>query len=63
MCRSQSTTDTHKKAIWWPGADKIAGSDFGHAKRARRVQARDGLHLSTTDTRIFSEQISQPYIT
>ena len=33
---------------------KSAGSDFGHAKRARRVQARDGLYLSTTDTRIFS---------
>ncbi len=40
----------YTKTIWWPGADKIAGSDFGHAKRARRVQARDGLHLSTTDT-------------
>ncbi len=39
---------------WWPGTDKIAGSDYGRTKCARRVQARDGLHLSTTDTRIFS---------
>jgi hypothetical protein len=43
-----------KDRNWWPGADKIAGSDFGRTKCARRVQARDGLHLSTTDTRIFS---------
>jgi len=41
---------------------KFAGSEFGRAKRARRVQARDGLHQSTTDTRIFSEQISKPSV-
>ena len=43
--------------------DKSAGGRIGRAKPARRVQARDGLQQSTRDTRIFSEQISRPYVT
>jgi hypothetical protein len=37
---SQSTTDTHKKASWWPGADKSAGSRFGARSDPNEVRAR-----------------------
>jgi hypothetical protein len=52
-----------KKPNWWPGADKIAGSDFGRTQCARRASAMDGASQSTTDTRIFSEQISRSNVT
>jgi len=36
---------------------KFAGSEFGYAKHTPRLQRKNGLNQSTTDTRIFSIQL------
>ena len=46
-CKSESSK-------WWPGTDKFAGSEFGHAQHARRARATEGPSPSTIDTRIFN---------
>jgi len=44
----------HRVGKWWPGTDKFAGSELGHAQHARRARAMDGPSLIEPSTRGFS---------